>query len=65
MRARGYVNSIRTHLVRLTKTIDSTHFALLIRIAQDAHSWSLSRDTQHKVLSVFLRNILPQLSKKP
>lgn len=50
------------YLIGLSETIDASHFALLVRVGEDAHGRFLARDAQHKVFATFLRDVLAQFA---
>lgn len=53
------------NLVGLPQAIYSAHFALLVRIGQDAHGRFLLRDAVHKVLPAVVGDVLAELPEQP
>lgn len=51
--------------VRLSQTVDASHLALLVGVAEHTYWGPLPSHTQHKVLTTFLRDVLTQLGQKP
>jgi hypothetical protein len=53
------------NFIRLTKTVDSSHLALLVGVGEDAGYVLLAGDTINKVFSAFLGDVLAKLPKEP
>lgn len=53
------------NLVGLPQAIYSAHFALLVRVGQDAHGRFLLRDAVHKVLPAVVGDVLAELPEQP
>ena len=51
------------HLVGLSKAVDSSHFALLVGVAENTHSWPLASDAQYKVFATFLCDVLSKFGQ--
>lgn len=53
-----------SHLIRLSQAVYPSHFALLVRIAENAGYLSLAGHTVYKVLSVFGLDVFAQFAQQ-